>query len=106
MLVSLGVMLLFLITSIFLLQGKGAMLISGYNTMSAEGKAKYDEMALCKATGKLLLWITLSIAIIFTGDFLQLDWFLNIGISFMIAVIIIGLVYMNTGNRYKKNIEL
>lgn len=100
-LVSLVGMLLFLTMSIFLLQGKGALLIAGYNTMSAEEKAKYDEVALCKATGKMMLVITFSMALIFIGEFFQLNWLVVAGISLMIAIIIGGVIYMYTGNRYE-----
>ncbi|MDQ0427255.1 hypothetical protein QOZ98_000080 [Planomicrobium stackebrandtii] len=103
MLVPLGLMILFLILSIILLQGKGAFLIAGYNTMPAEEKAKYDEMALCKATGKVLLSIAFSMAIIFVGEYLQLSWLLIIGNSLMVATIVVALVYMNTGDCYKLN---
>ncbi|MGM0898615.1 MAG: DUF3784 domain-containing protein [Bacillota bacterium] len=100
MLVPLGGILLFFTMGLVLLQGKGASFIAGYNTMSAEEKAKYDEVALCKATGKLMLGITFSMALIFTGDFFQRDWLLIAGIILMIAIVMGGVIYMNTGNRY------
>ena len=100
MIVPLGGMLLFLTMGLVLLQGKGAILIAGYNTLSAEEKAKYDEAALCKATGKLMLGITFSMALIFAGEFFQQEWLLIAGIILMIAIVIGGLIHMNTGNRY------
>ena len=103
MMVPLGLMILFLILSLILLQGKGAFLIAGYNTMPAEEKAKYDEVALCKATGKMMLCITFSMAFIFIGGYLQKNWLSISGIGLMIATIVIALVHMNTGNRYKKS---
>ncbi|HSP21351.1 MAG TPA: DUF3784 domain-containing protein [Planococcus sp. (in: firmicutes)] len=103
MIVPLGVIFLFLILSIYLLQGKGAMLISGYNTMSKEDKAQYDTVALCKATGKLMLSVTVSISLIFAGELLHRNWLFIAGTVLMIASIVIGLIYMNTGNRFKKN---
>lgn len=99
-LVQLGGMLLFLTMSLVLLQGKGAILIAGYNTLSAEEKAKYDEAALCRATGRLLLGITFSMALIFVGEFFQQDWLLIVGIILMIAIAMGGVIHMNTGNRY------
>lgn len=42
---------LFLVLSIFLFCGKGSWLISGFNTMSSEEKAKYDRKKLCRGTG-------------------------------------------------------
>ena len=101
LIVPLSVILLFLIFSFILLQGKGAILIAGYNTMSAKKKAKYDEAALCKATGKLLLTITLFIALITAADFFGMDWLVTISLVFMFVIISIALIYMNTGNRFK-----
>lgn len=100
-LVQLGGMLLFLTMSLVLLQGKGAILIAGYNTLSAEEKAKYDEAALCRATSRLLLGITFSMALIFIGEFFQQSWLLISGIILMIVIVIGGLIHMNTGHRYR-----
>jgi len=77
------------------------MLIAGYNTLSAEDKAKYNKVALCKAVGKIVLCIMFSIVLIFMGEFFQLNWLLIVGISLMIAIIVVGLIYLNTGNRYR-----
>lgn len=101
MFIQLGGIVFLLIASILLLQGKGAMLIAGYNTLSAEDKAKYNKVALCKAVGKIVLCIMFSIVLIFMGEFFQLNWLLIVGISLMIAIIVVGLIYLNTGNRYR-----
>ena len=103
LLIPSSIILLFLIMSFFLLQGKGAFLIAGFNTMPADEKAKYDKVALCKATGKLLLAITFFTALITAADFFGLEWLMFVGIGSMITIIIIALIYMNTGNRYKRN---
>lgn len=42
---------IFTILTIILLSGKGAFLISGYNTASKADKMKYDEKKLCRVTG-------------------------------------------------------
>lgn len=47
--------LLFLIMSLFLLNGKGSWLIAGYNTASQNERDKYDEKKLCRAVGLLCL---------------------------------------------------
>ena len=101
MVISLSGILLFFIMSIVFLQGRGAILIAGYNTMSAKEKAKYDEVALCKATGKMMLGITFSMVLIFVGEFFQIDWLPIVGVSLMIVIIFGGVIYMYTGNRYQ-----
>lgn len=40
-----------LLISVILLTGHGSWFISGYNTASAEEKAKYDAKKLCRTTG-------------------------------------------------------
>lgn len=62
-----------LIISIFLCCGKGAGLIAGYNTASAGEREKWDEKALCRGTGILLLISTAC-----------------------------GLAYLNKGRRFKR----
>lgn len=105
MLIPLVGMILLLILGIALLQGKGAWLIAGYNTLSDEEKAKYDEKALCKATGKMMFGITFSMAFIFLGELFQVEGFVITGVVLMIAIILVGIIYINTGNRYLKKEE-
>lgn len=58
---------LLIIPAAFLLSGRGAFLIAGYNTASPEEKAPYDEKKLCRVTGigllvcgiPMLLWAVL-----------------------------------------------
>lgn len=101
MLISLGGILLFLMMSIMFLQGKGAILIAGYNTMSEEEKSKFDEVALCKATGKVMVGITCSMVIVLLGEFFQVDWLMIVGFGLMSLFAIGGVVYMYTGNRFE-----
>ena len=103
LIISLGGILLLLALGLYLLQGKGAMLIAGYNTMPEEEKEKYDEVALCKATGKLVLGLTFTIALISLGDLLQMDGLILAGVVLMVIMIVFGLIYMNTGDRFKKD---
>ena len=103
MLIPLGTILLLLILGLYLLQGKGAILIAGYNTLPKEEKEKYDEVALCKATGKLVLAIAFSMTLIFAGIFLVVSALVTAGTVLLVVTILFGLIYMNTGNRYKKD---
>lgn len=47
--------LLFVILGVIFFCGKGSFLIAGYNTANPEDKAKFDEKALCRAMGGLML---------------------------------------------------
>ncbi len=43
--------LLFIAMSVFLFMGKGKWLIAGFNTMSEEERAQYDDRKVCRAVG-------------------------------------------------------
>ncbi len=58
-----AVVILIGILSLYLLSGRGAMLIAGYNTSSDEEKLRYDEKKLCRAVGAYLGLITVMVAV-------------------------------------------
>ena len=66
-LIIVGIILvvLFAIMSVILLTGRGGFLISGYNWLSEKEKQRYDEKKLCRATGVMLSFITISTAALF-----------------------------------------
>ena len=82
--------------------GKGSDLIAGYNTLPAEEKATYDVKKLCKYMSKLMFalaacWLIIASSEIFKKMVLQ--W---IGLCLFMIVVLFGVIYMNTGNRFKK----
>lgn len=93
----------FLIFAVILSKGKGAFLIAGYNAKPESEKAKYDEPALCKFMGKTMYGICFSILILALSDWLESQTLMIIGIVLIIGVIVFSLIYMNTGNRFKKS---
>lgn len=102
MIILLLVILLFSVLSIILLQGRGAMLIAGYNTSSLEERAKIDEVMLCKDMGKMMLGITFSLLFYVPGGLYDKDIYFIFGTVLMVLSIIIGLIFMNNKNRYTK----
>lgn len=54
---------IFALMTILFLCGRGSWLIAGYNTMSEEEKAKFDEKKLCRGMGVGMGFITLIILI-------------------------------------------
>ncbi|PID23166.1 hypothetical protein CSV61_01530 [Sporosarcina sp. P3] len=60
MLIMLLIMVGFIGLGIMFMNGKGAMIIAGYNTMSPVEKEKYDEVALCKFMGKMMFALSFS----------------------------------------------
>ena len=58
-----GATVLFAAISIVLLFGKGSFLIAGYNTASAEKKAKFNAKRLCRVVGGGLSVLTVFMAL-------------------------------------------
>lgn len=77
-------------------------MIAGYNTMSDSEKAQYDEVALCKFMGKIMFGVCLSILLLTLSEVLGKQVLLIIGLILLLTLIIFALVYLNTGNRFKK----
>lgn len=100
-----GVMLLFLVLGVVFSQGKGAFLIAGYNTSSKEEKAKYDEKALCRFMGKLMFAMAGCWMVIALSAVLDRVWLLLLGLGLYLVVLFGGVIYANTGNRFRKKQE-
>lgn len=86
--------------------GKASFLIGGYNTSSKSEKEKIDEKSLCKFMSRFLFILGLVQLITPVAYFVGIKDDLNIlkyaeAIIFGV-VIIVGIAYMNTGNRFKK----
>jgi len=102
-----GVLLVsMLIGSLFLLNGKGAFLIAGYNLMSKKEQAKYDEKALCRFTGMVTLWMTCCMALFPISILIGVTWVLYCAVGITTVSAVVFLIYANTGNRFlKKGVE-
>ncbi len=100
----LGTIILWIL-ALIMSTGKADFLISGYNTSSKEERDKYDGKALAKFMAKLcfilgVIMLAAPLADIFNiGSFNIVFWGSYI---VLIAVIIGGIIYMNTGNRFQK----
>ena len=91
---------LFIILSLFLLSGCGSFLIAGYNTMSKDKKAQYDAKALCKFMGKMFL----PMGILCFGFLIEgiIYWYTWVYLAITFVLVLVAVVYVNTGNRFKK----
>lgn len=92
--------ILFFIFAIALSKGKGASILTGYNSMSASDKVQYDEVALCKFMAKIMYGVSFSILMMALGEFLENQALLIIGIVLLVIFIIFSLVYSNTKDRF------
>ncbi len=93
---------LFVVLGLAFRKGKGIFLIAGYNTASAEEKAKIDEKKLCKYMSQLMFalagcWLVVACSEIFHK--MALLW---VGLGLFCIVCVGGVLYMNTGNRLTK----
>ena len=95
----------FIVMAILLLNGKGAFLIAGYNMKSKEEKAKYDEKALCRFVGWLLLAVVLWIILIALAVHFQIPGGSGIFTTIMLVGIVGSIIYANTGNRFHKKVD-
>lgn len=83
-----------------ILTGKGAFLIAGYNTMRKEEQTKYNSKTLVKAVGVMLFASSISI-IIMVGILTETIGMTILGSIIMAVIIIGGIIYINTNNRFK-----
>lgn len=85
---------------------KVTWLISGYNTSSKAEKEKYDIDKLCQHFGNFIyvlasISLVLTVASVMFSDQIELIVWIGVG-AFMVAIVI-GLIYLNTGNRVLKD---
>lgn len=93
--------LMFIFLGVMIKYFKWSWLIAGYNTSSKEEKEKYDEIALCRYIGNLMFALGALIFISALGTHLEHSWLVTTSWIFFSAVIIIAVIYANTGNRLK-----
>ena len=91
---------LLVVMAIPLLMGKGAWMISGYNMKSPKEKALYDEKAICRFSGMLLLAMAGGIGLMGLGDAIGAVALFYVGLALTIAISIGGAAYC--GLSYKR----
>lgn len=102
MIVKILVIIPFIILGIILSMGKGIFLIAGFNTMPKEQQQKYDVISLCKFMGKLMFMISFCMFFLLLSDTFIMK---ALGFTLLLVSIIFSVVYLNTGNRFKKWFE-
>ena len=100
-LIHIPIILLFLVLGIVLWNGKGSWLIAGYNTSSKYEKSKYDEKALCRFVAKLMFFCAFCMVLSALAPLIG-EWLIFVSTGIMLVGIIGGVIYANTGNRFKK----
>lgn len=97
-----GITLIFVILGVIFSLGKGAFLISGYNTLSKEEKSKYNEKAMCKFMGKSMFMLAFSVFLWGFSNLIKQPIILAIGLILFIGTVIFIVIYANTKNRFNK----
>ncbi|MFH5834709.1 DUF3784 domain-containing protein [Proteiniclasticum sp. C24MP] len=80
-------------------------LISGYNTASKKEKEKYDLDKLTRLMGNFLFMLGAVFLLMFSASIVLKDYENEIawvGFGVETVVILMGLIYLNTGNRVMK----
>lgn len=80
-------------------------LISGYNTASKKEKERYDIDKLCKYMGNFIFILASILLMVAIGGIVfarYIDKIISVGFCVFVAVIVCGLVYLNTGKRVLK----
>ena len=91
-----------IILAIVLLCGHGAGLIAGYNTASAAEKAKWNEKALCRGTGAVLLSVLVCVELFCLGGVFGVRPLMWIGVALLVVSLPLGLLWINKSKRFKK----
>jgi hypothetical protein len=97
-----GIALLLLIMGVFLLMGKGAFLIAGFNMMPPAEKARYNVRKLTFSVGILLILTAVLMMVMTVAIHFDLMWLVIVTVALMTVVPIVFVVYANTGGRFKR----
>ena len=100
--IHLGNCALFCLLGFLFSKGKCAWLIAGYNTASPSKKAQMDEQKPCHFMGKLLYGLSLCWLVVASSEIFHTMVLLWVGLGLFLVVLIAGLVYANTGNRFAR----
>lgn len=82
--------------------GKGAGMIAGYNTSSQAEKDRWNERALCRGTGVLVLAIAGCAELLLAGAVLGVTPLVWTGLALTFLVAIAGVIYINTSKRFRR----
>lgn len=103
--VNIVIMIPLLLLAITFSKGKGAFLIAGYNTMSEKEKAKLNEVEICKFMGKIMYGVSFSLLLLAISELLEFQILMIAGIVSCIGLPIFAVIYSNSGNRFKREIN-
>ena len=77
-------------------------LIAGYNTMTPEERAAFDERALCRFWGKILLPMGAFLPMAAVGGIYDKVWPALAYLALVLGLVAFAIIYSNTGKRFRK----
>ena len=93
--------LLLIAMGVYIYSGKGWRLIAGYNMSSETERAKYDEKALCRFVGIIVMIV--GILTFPIGIKSIVGWYWIVYTVVVISIGVFAAIYGNTGGRFKIN---
>jgi len=91
-----------LLACIALLTGRGSFLLAGYNLKPKSEKEKYDAPAMCKFMGKIMVPISILVALTGIEALRDVLWLWVVTGTIIVVLLVFAIIYTNTGNRFKK----
>ena len=91
--------LLFLLLGILFSMGKGGFLIAGWNTMSPEERARYDEKAVFRNMSALMFSCAGCVALLLLGNVLDMEALHWAGALLLVPCVIFFVVRVNTAGK-------
>ena len=91
-----------LAAAVLLICGKGGRLLAGYNTMTPEERAAFDERALCRFWGKILLPMGAFLPMAAVGGIYDKVWPALAYLALVLGLVAFAIIYSNTGKRFRK----
>ena len=91
-----------LAAAVLLICGKGGRLLAGYNTMTPEDRAVFDERALCRFWGKILLPMGAFLPMAVVGGIYDKVWPALAYLALVLGLVAFAIIYSNTGKRFRK----
>lgn len=91
-----------LAAAVLLICGKGGRLLAGYNTMTPEERTAFDERALCRFWGKILLPMGVFLPMAAVGGIYDKVWPALAYLALVLGLVAFAIIYSNTGKRFRK----
>ncbi len=103
LLLELVLPVLFVVQGLFLLAGRGAWLITGYNTMMLPSKRKnFDRPAFCRFMAKVMFCGAGCLMLIILGEWVSSKALFVAGAVLLFVGVVFTWVYANTGHRFER----